>query len=889
MIYTAVTEGRKFPGYENLLPMFYKALASINDYLNNPLIIYDHLSLQSILEFETSYLDLYQSRLQSNKVNPSSFYPALPPARLYFSSQEVKDLISHHESIFIDPGADNDKQSIKPLPSLSHIDKWQEFIGQNPNKILILCAYSPSGIERFKTLMNSYEYHFVEIEDISSAKKGLINLVIAPFASGYITDDYIFITGRDIFGEKYFDNTKSSSKRRLKNILTELDNLQPNELVVHIEHGIGKFLGVEIIEVQGNPHDCLKILYADNDKLYIPVEDIDSIKKYGHNEAELDRLGSLAWQKRKSKLKNKISEIAATLIKTAASRALTVCEPIEFDVEAYEKFCDKFNYAETEDQLTSINDIQEDFKSGKLMDRLICGDVGFGKTEVAMRATYMIAAGQEPIPPQVAIVVPTTILCGQHYTRFLERFQGFPFRIAQLSRLITPKQAKAIKEDLQNGKVNILIGTHALLSKEIKFQNLRLLIIDEEQHFGVAQKEHLKELKTSVHTISLSATPIPRTLQMSMVGIKDLSLIATPPIDRLAIRTTVMPFDGVIIRDALLRERFRGGRSFYVAPRIKDLEDIAKILKEIVPELTFKIAHGQMSAASIDDIMTEFYEGKFDILLSTTIVESGIDVSSANTIVIHKADKLGLSQLYQLRGRIGRGKLRGYAYLTLDPRKSSPQALRRLEIMQSIDSLGAGFTIASHDMDLRGFGNLVGEEQSGHVKEVGSELYQEMLDQAIAELQNEPELNQETELSPSINLGLPVFIPDSYIEDSALRLGIYRRVGNLLDSNEVEKFIDEMVDRFGPIPDEFKNLLEIVKLKKLCNLLHISNLDSGEKGFLVKFWEKTDVSNVVLSFITSHPRHAKIRPDNKLVFLKNLNPKNILQEAENFLNSMMMR
>lgn len=887
-LYNAILEGRKFPGYENFLPLFYNKLTSLFGYLDRPLVIYDNLCLQSIAEHENSYRDFYQSRLQSNKINPDSYYPALPPEKFLFPTQEVRKTIAL-KSAYIDPGADSKEQEIISLPNITNInssfEQWIELLKSNINKKIIISAISKSSLERLKTLVHNYEYPSLEIGNLAAAKKGIINLAITPLTTGFTTEEYLIITGRDIFGEKYTEVAKLSSKRKLKNILTELDNLRPGELVVHKEHGIGRFIDVEIIEVQGKPHDCLKILYADNDKLYIPVENIEAIKKYGSEETELDRLGSLSWQKRKSKLKNRIKEIAGSLIKTAAERELLTLPPVEFDQAGYEGFSARFNYAETEDQLNAINDIKADLAGGKLMDRLICGDVGFGKTEVAMRAAYMVAASHASTAPQVAIIAPTTILCQQHYQRFMERFQGLGLPIAQLSRLVKPAKAKNIKDQLKKGEINIIIGTHALLSRDVGFKNLKLLIIDEEQHFGVGQKERLKELKSGVHTLSLSATPIPRTLQMSMVGIKDLSLIATPPIDRLAIRTTVMPFDPVIIRDALLREKFRGGRSFYVSPRIKDIVDVEKSLNETAPELTYRVAHGQMPPAKVDEIMSDFCEGKFDILLSTTIIESGIDIASANTIIIHKASKLGLSQLYQLRGRIGRGKLRGYAYLCLDQKKTSPEALRRLEIMQSIESLGAGFTIASHDMDLRGFGNLVGEEQSGHIREVGSELYQEMLDQAIAELQSgTSELNEEQ--PTSINLGLPVFIPEYYIDDSTLRLGIYRRIGNLVTEEEVEHFRDEMIDRFGPIPSEFNNLLNIVKIKQQCSKLQIASLDSGDKGFLIKFRQGADVTGMVMNFIGKYPRHAKLKPDNKLAFLKELNSENILGEVGNLLREL---
>lgn len=891
----AIIAGRKFPGYEHLLPLYYKKLAALSDYLNNFVIIYDNLSLPAILEYENSYQDFYQARLQSNKINSASFYPALPPSQLCLSSSYIKEILARHGLTIDSPAIKEISHSISPIPAASEVQDQElssrfrliDSVMKAQRAKTIFCCSSKSSIERLKNIAGQYSYKYVEIAKLTEAKDGVVNFTMTPLANGFATKQYLFIADHELLGEKSTSNQTQSSKRRLKNILTELDSFQEGELIVHQDHGIGKFIAVEIIEVGGKPHDCLKILYAGNDRLYIPVENIGVVKKYGNFEAELDKLGSVSWQKRKAKLKNRISEIAGQLLQVAAKRKLINIAPIEFEEEAYDKFCARFNYPETEDQLRAINDVKSDLTLGILMDRLICGDVGFGKTEVAMRAAYMIATSHCTPAPQVAIIAPTTILSKQHYMRFLERFSGLGLNILQLSRLVKPSEAKTVKEQIKNGSANIIIGTHALLAEDITFNNLKLLIIDEEQHFGVVQKERLKKLKSNVHILALSATPIPRTLQMSMVGLKDLSLIATPPVDRLAIRTTIMPFDRVIIRDALLREHFRGGRSFYVCPRIKDIHDIEKKLQEMVPELKYRIAHGQMPPAIVDEIMNDFCNGKFDILLSTTIIESGIDIAEANTIIIHKADRLGLSQLYQLRGRIGRSKVRGYAYLTLaGSQAATTHAIKRLEVMQTVDSLGAGFAIASHDMDLRGFGNLVGEEQSGQIKEVGVELYQEMLDEQIANLKDEPLENADNIFMPTINLGLPIFIPDNYIEDSSLRLAIYKRIGDLQTIDEIEGFQDEMVDRFGSIPAEFDNLLNIVKIKQICIKLNIENLDSGLGGFVLTFHKDADVSAMVAKFVSKYPHATKIKPNSKLVFAETINHHNVITETHKLLESL---
>ncbi|MCC8399035.1 MAG: transcription-repair coupling factor [Rickettsia endosymbiont of Platyusa sonomae] len=891
-LYESVIEGKKFQGYEHLSPLFYNSFSSLINYLDDPVIIYDNLSLQSIIEQENNYTDLYRSRIESNKIKLNTFYPALPPEQVYFTSQEIQKFLEHDNNILITPEDSSYAHSLEKITVTSFMEdktvfnKLFEIIENNKNKIPIIFCHSKSNLQRFKSLIDSYSRKYIEIDNLQQAKIAVINLAYVQLSQGFYSDKYLFIAAHDILGKSAVNFRQQGAKRKLKNILMELDNLTEGELIVHKDHGIGQFLNVETLDVKGKAHDFLKILYENNDKLYIPVENIELIKKYGSGEAQLAKLGSSAWQRSKAKLKNRITEIAEQLLKIAAKRKLTVASPIEFDHAEYEQFCHRFKYTETEDQLNAINDIKKDFDSGILMDRLICGDVGFGKTEVAIRATFMVAKSIM-MTSQVAIIVPTTILGKQHYLRFVKRFKDFGLNIVQLSSLVSNKDAKIIKEQIKNGTANIIIGTHALLSKNIEFNNLRLLIIDEEQHFGVAQKEYLKSLRDTMHVLSLSATPIPRTMQMSMVGLKDLSIIATPPMDRLEVRTTVMPFDQVIIRDALLRERFRGGRSFYVVPRIKDIPDIERYLQTIVPELKYKVAHGQMPAGKIDEIMGEFCDGKFDILVSTTIIESGIDIAEANTMIIHKSDTLGLSQLYQLRGRIGRSKFRGYAYLTLaNYKKMTAHSIKRLEIMQSSCTLGSGFTIASHDMDLRGFGNLVGEEQSGQIKEVGVELYQEMLDEQIAIFKGEVTENPKS-FVPTINLGLPVFISDNYIADSSLKLSLYRRIGNLTDDTDIENFKDEMVDRFGPIPLEFNNLLDIVKIKHKCSKLNIENLDSGERGFVLKFYKEADIADKVMNFVIKHPQQTKIKPDTKLIFSKILVGKDIIEETNSLLEQLL--
>jgi transcription-repair coupling factor (superfamily II helicase) len=618
--------------------------------------------------------------------------------------------------------------------------------------------------------------------------------------------------------------------------------------------------------VNGAPHDCLELQY-DGGKLFLPVENIELLTRYGADEGstQLDRLGGAGWQSRKARMKARVREIAAELIRIAAERQLKSLPTIEAPQGLYDEFCARFPYQETEDQERAIADTIEDLAKGRPMDRLVCGDVGFGKTEVALRAAFAVAMSGE----QVAVVVPTTLLARQHFRAFSERFKGFPIRLRQLSRFVDARDAREAKEGLATGDVNIVIGTHAVLAKGLTFSNLGLVIVDEEQHFGVGHKERLKALKADVHVLTLTATPIPRTLQLALSGVRDLSLITTPPVDRLAVRTFVTPFDPLVVREALLREHYRGGQSFYVCPRIADLHEAETFLRETVPEIKPAVAHGQMAASLLEDVMTAFYDRKIDVLLSTNIVESGLDIPTANTLIVHRADMFGLSQLYQLRGRIGRSKQRAYAYLTTpSDRKLTETAERRLQVLQSLDQLGAGFSVASHDLDIRGAGNLLGDEQSGHVREVGIELYQEMLEDAVSQLRT-GESEHAEQWSPQINIGTSVLIPESYVPDLTVRMALYRRLATLEGRSDIDRFAAELIDRFGHLPDEVKHLLEIVAIKALCRKAMIEKLDAGPKGATLSFRNNIFPNPVgLVRLIGQHQQTMKVRPDQKVVIVR---------------------
>ncbi|MFZ2100711.1 MAG: transcription-repair coupling factor, partial [Oricola sp.] len=679
---------------------------------------------------------------------------------------------------------------------------------------------------------------------------------------GFETPTFALVAEQDILGDRLVRHRK---RRKASDFISEASALAEGDIVVHVDHGIGKFVGLRTIEAAGAPHDCLEILYAGDGRLFLPVENIELLSRYGSDAstAVLDRLGGGAWQARKAKLKKRLLDMAGQLIKIAAARETRTAAVLRPPEGLYDEFAARFPYDETDDQMSAIDSVIGDLVAGKPMDRLVCGDVGFGKTEVAIRAAFVAALNGV----QVAVVVPTTLLARQHFRSFSDRFRGLPINIAHASRLAGPKALAEAKKGIADGSVDIVIGTHALLGQSISFKNLGLLIVDEEQHFGVKHKERLKELKSDVHVLTLTATPIPRTLQLALTGVRELSLISTPPVDRLAVRTFISPFDPLVIRETLLRERYRGGQSFYVCPRISDLADVKAFLDEHVSELKVAVAHGQMAPGELDDIMNAFYDGSYDVLLSTTIVESGLDIPTANTMIIHRADMFGLAQLYQIRGRVGRSKVRAYALLTLPANKLLTRtAERRLKVLQSLDSLGAGFQLASHDLDIRGGGNLLGEEQSGHIREVGFELYQQMLEEAVLEMKGEA-VDDHGQWSPQITVGTSVMIPESYVGDLQLRLSLYRRLGELEEIRDIDGFGAELTDRFGPMPEEVEHLLKIVYIKALCRKANVEKLDAGPKGAVIQFRNKEFADPAgLIAFIGEQGSLARIRPDQSILF-----------------------
>jgi transcription-repair coupling factor (superfamily II helicase) len=886
-LYEAVSEGRRHPGMEHWLPLFQDKMDTLFDYLGDAPIAIEAQGEDAVRERFKQIADYYEARREAlEHPGGGAVYKPLPPDRLYLTQKEWTERLGDAALARFTPFAVPDEASVvdigarqgrnfAPERNDSAVNVFEAVVGhvhglQAKRKKVVITLWSEGSRDRMASMLRDHKLSNVTSVNswrtVLATPRNEAMLAVLGMESGFETDDVAVVSEQDILGDRLVRPRKAS--RKLDNFISEVTSLAAGDLVVHVEHGIGRFIGLQTLDVSGAPHDCLELHYAADTKLFLPVENIELLSRFGSDQAnvELDRLGGGGWQARKARLKKRIREIAGDLIKIAAERMLHEAPKMPVQAGIYDEFCARFPYDETEDQLGAIQATLKDLEAGRPMDRLICGDVGFGKTEVALRAAFAVALEGK----QVAVVVPTTLLARQHARTFTERFKGFPVQVAQASRLVATKELTQVKKGLTDGSIDIVVGTHALLGKAIKFRDLGLLIVDEEQHFGVSHKERLKQLRAEVHVLTLSATPIPRTLQLALTGVRELSIIASPPVDRLAVRTFVAPHDPLMIREALLRERYRGGQAFYVVPRIEDLAGVKDFLDKNVPEMKVAVAHGQMPPTVIEDIMSAFYDGKYDILLSTTIIESGLDIPTANTLIVHRADMFGLAQLYQLRGRVGRSKLRAYALFTLPAQqKITAQAERRLTVLQSLETLGAGFQLASHDLDIRGAGNLLGEEQSGHIKEVGFELYQSMLEEAIVNLKAgiaEPAADR---WSPQITVGMPVLIPEDYVSDLSVRLSLYRRLADLETEDEIENFGAEMRDRFGVLPDEVRYLFKVATIKAYCRRANVEKVDAGPKGAVITFRDnKFAQPDRLVYFIRQHGQAARVRPDMKVVFFQ---------------------
>lgn len=879
-LYEAVSAGRKHAGVEHWLGFFQDDLETLFDYLPKATVTLDDQVGPMRLSRWDGIVDQYETRIHAlgQKGRMDSVYKPASAKLLYLDDAAWDAAVTDNRVVQLAPNKqatgigvtdaggrigrnfapERQNENLSIFSALA--DHIKERMNAGP---VVIASYSEGARERLTGLIEDEGIlEVIPVSDYGRVGKRGVHLAVWPLDAGFETADLTVISEQDVLGDRLIRQTKR--KRRAENFLTEATSLNPGDLVVHVDHGVGRFVGLEVITALGAAHECALLEYAENSKLYLPVENIELLSKYGHDTGLLDKLGGGAWQAKKAKLKERIRQIAERLIRVAAERALRTAPVLDPPMGLWDQFLARFPYVETDDQLSAIEDVLTDLGAGKPMDRLICGDVGFGKTEVAIRAAFVAAM----CGVQVAVIAPTTLLARQHYQSFAERFRGFPINVRPLSRFVGTRDAALTRDGIADGTADIVIGTHALLAKGVKFKNLGLLVIDEEQKFGVQHKERLKQLRTDVHVLTLTATPIPRTLQLSLSGVRDLSIIGTPPIDRLAIRTYVSEFDTITVREALLREHYRGGQSFIVVPRISDMPEMEAFLRDNVPEVSSISATGQMAAGELDDRMNAFYDGKYDVLLATTIVESGLDIPTANTMIVWRADMFGLSQLYQIRGRVGRSKTRAYAYLTTKPRqKLTDTAQKRLRVLGSLDTLGAGFTLASQDLDIRGAGNLLGEEQSGQMQEVGYELYQQMLEDQITAIRSGQAegIIDDGQWAPQINLGVPVLIPENYVPDLDVRLGLYRRLSDLTTKVELEGFAAELIDRFGKLPREVNTLMLVVRIKAMCKKAGISNLDAGPKGATIRFHnDKFASPKGLVDFINDQNGLAKVK-DNKII------------------------
>jgi transcription-repair coupling factor (superfamily II helicase) len=896
-LYQAVSEGRRIAGAEHALPLAEERTVPLFDWMGEAdLLLLDEGAEQAADERFEAIADYHRNRTEAmaetKKRGRAAGTPwrPLPPELLYLSADAyraaLEERLAHSVTALTPEGADildlggrrgpdfaAERQAAAaggPTIYAAIAARLAEAVEEG--RPILLASYSAGARERLCGLLAEHGAPPLVPaaalqEALGAAASGAVPVAVLPLAHGVRSADLEIWTEQDMLGDRL---VRRRSARQADAFLKELQTLSPGELVVHQEHGIGRYLGLEGLTLSGALHDMVALEYAGGDRLYVPVENLDLLSRYGSDSegVALDRLGGAAWKERKARLRNRIRELAHELLRVAALRRTRGADMIAVDPADYAAFIDRFPHAETEDQLRATSQVLDDLASGRPMDRLVCGDVGFGKTEVALRAAFVAAAAGA----QVAMICPTTLLARQHAETFRERFRGLPLQIGALSRLVSAKEARETKEGLASGAIDIVVGTHALLAKGLEWKRLGLVIVDEEQRFGVAHKERLKALRADVHVLTLTATPIPRTLQMALSGLRELSVIATPPVDRLAVRTSVSPWDPVVVREALLREHHRGGQSFLVTPRIADLPELEAYLREAVPEVRFITAHGQIAATELEERMAAFYEQRYDVLLSTTIVESGLDIPNANTLIVNRADMFGLAQLYQLRGRVGRAKRRAYAVLmTPADGRMTEAAHRRLQVLAALDSLGAGFQLAAQDLDIRGAGNLLGDEQSGHIREVGFELYQSMLEDAILAARAEAQglKAPEDPLSPTISTDAPVLVPEAYVPDLSLRMALYRRAAELGDKPAIEAFAAELIDRFGRLPEETANLLKVVEAKLAARDAKIQKLEMGPRGALVTFAEGGFPSlERLLGWIAARKGAAKLRPDEKLFLSK---------------------
>ena len=880
-LYEAVSAGRKHQGIEHWLPFFHDRLETVFDYIPNATISMDDQTTAARVSRWETIQDQYETRkfAMAQKGRIDSVYKPIPPDLLYLDDAAWDRAVSGRRVLnfhplpqasgpsVIDAGGrigrnfspERQQENISLFGALaSHIKVKLE---KGP---VVIASYSEGARERISGLIEDEGLAEV-IPIMNGTRIGKRGLYLAVWAldHGFETPDLTVISEQDVLGDRLIRQTKK--RRKADNFLTEAQSLSPGDLVVHVDHGIGRYHGLEVITAAGAAHECLLIEYAEQARLYLPVENIELLSRYGHEEGLLDKLGGGAWQAKKAKLKQRIRDMAERLIRVAAERELRKAPILNPPDSMWESFCARFPYQETDDQLSAIEDVLNDLDAGRPMDRLICGDVGFGKTEVAMRAAF-IAAHQGK---QVAILVPTTLLAQQHFENFVNRFNDWPFNIQVLSRFSSAKEQKATLAQITSGQADIVVGTHKLLSADVKFADLGLVIIDEEHRFGVRQKDKFKALRADVDILTLTATPIPRTLNMAMSGMRDLSIIATPPAKRLPIKTFVMQRREDIIREAIMRELLRGGQVYFLHNDIATIEKTRQELLEITPEARIAVGHGQMKERELETVMDDFYHQRYNVLLCTTIIETGIDVPTANTIIMDRADHLGLAQLHQLRGRVGRSHHQAYAYLlTPHPRRMTKDAAKRLEAISSLEDLGAGFALATHDLEIRGAGELLGDGQSGQIASIGFSLYMDMLDKAVKAIQEgkEPVLTESISDDSEIELRIPALIPQDYMGDVNMRLSIYKRLASCQDQASIDELQVELIDRFGLLPEAAKHLFMLASFKLIAKHIGIKKIEANAKGGMVEFAQDAKINpGWLIKLVQSQPNIYQFAGPTKLI------------------------
>ena len=865
-------------GIEQYLPLFYNdELENIFSFFDAELIIAGS-NILSLIEKKIEHINnIYNEKINDlDSGNEFNFQP-LPPSSLYILPTTFKKTIAKVQTIFFSRFDLNISSKAINIFSSDNIDlvlkaekksNSENLLNVIKKKIgkkkLIITYTSENENKLIKSIIyenKNLNFNFKEFRpDMVFDKLDVIDVIKIDIVKGFETKLTKLISLKETF--KTIDMPYS---KKVRNNVIDMATLNKNDYVAHHEHGIAKYIGLKTIQIADNPHDCLVLEYLNRSLLYVPVENINLISRYsaGNSNVLLDKLGSSSWIRKKSNVKKKIRDLASSLLTIAAKRKITKIAKMNIDHEKLFSFAKQTGFNETDDQIATLNEVYNDFISGQLMDRLVCGDVGFGKTEIALRAAFVVNLNNK----KTLILAPTTLLARQHYHTFKKRFSNI-CDVFLLNRATTKKEKDYILNCFKGKKSNILIATHSVFSQDLSKADIGLVVIDEEQHFGVAQKEKIKKIRENCHLLTLSATPIPRTLHMSLLGVKDLSLIKTPPVDRRSISTTVCNYDSGVIRRAINSENLRNGQTYVIVPRIKDITIYEEKIKKIYPQIKMEIAHGKLKSAEIEKVMDNFYSYKTELLLSTSIVESGLDIPRANTLIVFKANNFGLAQLHQLRGRIGRSNKKAFAYFLLEKNEITANAVRRLKALQAMDSIGAGIHLSNYDLDIRGAGNLLGEEQSGQINQVGVELYQRLLKECIDDLKNNKQIIVSSYVN--INIKLPILIPEQYIPDLSIRMSLYRRLGEINSKDDMAEFQGELENRFGVIPKEFVNLLNLVLLKTVAAKANIKTINITKKKFSIFFDENyKNYTPEFVSWLSNSELEINIRSSHHIEVMHN--------------------